>query len=438
MKTAGRCIAAALISSILGCGRATEPPPFRPAMAAGGSPTIPTDPGSPVDQPGRLSNGQIDTATGRPARTASEQTGHPSETVQQNVKASWLPDDLHLSATAPVARPTTGLAFREYLTVGGVVAEVNSVPIYADKVLSTLQPVLAAKAREANEKQFRQIALSEIRDQIRAMVNLELEYAAAARNLDTKDKELANNLTADWRRRQIAEAEGSLELARKRVSERGQSFDDLVNDKYREFMSRIYYEKKVIPRIQVTAQDMRQYYDRNLDAQFTEHAKARFRLIKISVKQVGDRDLALKKIQDIRERIVAGQDIAAIAGTTNHDPALLKSAGEFQAEKGAFAVQKVEDAIWATPPGELTGIIDAGDAFYLAKVEEKTKGRVVPFDEEGVQARIREKLRSEQFRALRDQVQQTLLKDAIVRSDADMAQVALEMAMQNYPRWAAR
>ena len=55
---------------------------------------------------------------------------------------------------------------------------------------------------------------------------------------------------------------------------------------------------------------------------------------------------------------------------------------------------------------------------------------MVPFDEEGVQAKIQAKMRSEQFRALREQVQQSLMKDAIVRSDDQMVGTAVDIATQ--------
>ena len=67
-------------------------------------------------------------------------------------------------------------------------------------------------------------------------------------------------------------------------------------------MSQIYYQKKLVPRIQVTAEDMRRYYDQYRGAEFSQPEKVRFRLIKITVKQVGDPSLAKQKIEDLRKR----------------------------------------------------------------------------------------------------------------------------------------
>ena len=238
-----------LAAGIIGCARNIESPPLRSAAftASSDKPTIPTDPTSSVDQGGALATehpnpqGAAPGAGGGHGKPPETVNGgqHLSTVVQENVTAPGGAIDL--STTAPaVARVTTGPSSGEYVTLGGVLAEVNTTPIYADKVLSQIAPVLSARAKESSREQFRNIAAKEIRDQVQALVNLELEYAAALRNLDQKDKDFAEALTADWRRHKIAESEGSLELARKRAESQGQNFDDMLNEQYRLFMSQIY------------------------------------------------------------------------------------------------------------------------------------------------------------------------------------------------------
>jgi hypothetical protein len=153
------------------------------------------------------------------------------------------------------------------MTIGGLLAEVNSTPIYADKVLAQIAHVLAARARKSSSREkFREAAKQEVRDQVQKLVTLELEYAAAQRNLDQHDRGFAADLTADWRRHKIAEAQGSEALARKRAAEQGISLEDMVDEQYRFFMSQIYYQKRLVPRIQVTVNDMRRYYYQHVAA----------------------------------------------------------------------------------------------------------------------------------------------------------------------------
>jgi len=301
--------------------------------------------------------------------------------------------------------------------------------------------VLAARAKELDPAQFRLEASTEIKRQIGELVSLQLEYAAADHNLDSKEKEVADLMTAAWRSQQIAAAGGSIELARAQAAERGENFDDLVQEQYRVNMSRLWYQKKVWPRVEVTAAGMRQYYQAHRSTEFTEPGTARFRLIKVDVRKQGARERAQDKIEGARNRIVkAGEPFDDVARQINDDPRLLRTGGDLGApiQEHAFFSDKVEQAVWATPVGQVTDVIDAGDAFYLAKVEDKKPGRVLPFEDDDVQARIRNTMEREQFMALRRQTQEKLLQDAIVRSDQNMLNIAIDMAMENYPRWAGK
>jgi hypothetical protein len=107
--------------------------------------------------------------------------------------------------------------------------------------------VLVARAKELDAEHFKTVAAREIRDQIRILVREQLEYAAAERNLDQKDKDLADFLTEQWRDRQATAAGGSIELAKKLAKERGRDFDELMQDQYRLIMSRIYLDRKIVP-----------------------------------------------------------------------------------------------------------------------------------------------------------------------------------------------
>src|SRR5207248_5075745 len=122
-----------------------------------------------------------------------------------------------------------------------------------------------------------------IRDDIRntrdELIRIELFYAAAQRTLDAEDKRLADVLTINWRMQQITQAGGSVELARRKAHEEfGADFDELVQERSRIELTRIYEQKKIVPRIQVTAGDIREYYDNNVNKKFSEAERVKFRL----------------------------------------------------------------------------------------------------------------------------------------------------------------
>jgi parvulin-like peptidyl-prolyl isomerase len=328
-----------------------------------------------------------------------------------------------------------GLASGQYMVLGTMVAEVNGTPIFANKVLTLLEPTLRAKARELDDVHYKLAAEDFIQKQVQELVRSELEYAAAVDNLDDEARNAADALTTQWRQRQVTDAGGSEELARRKAAADGVDFDDAVREQYRNFMTQIYYQKKVIPRIVVTPTMMQEYYRDHVETDFTQHDHVTFRLIKIDPDDAGSKEDALAKIKSIRDRAAAGEDFAALASTENDDPGLRSILGEVSVDKGAFVLDDVEDAAFNTPPGQLTDIIYTHGAYYLAKVESRTQGKVTPFSDQALQDQIRAKLRSEQFRALREQEQKKLESEAIVRIDPSMLDATVEMAMQNYPVW---
>jgi peptidyl-prolyl cis-trans isomerase D len=241
-----------------------------------------------------------------------------------------------------------------------------------------------------------------------------------------------------WREEQITAAGGSVEQARSRAKADGRDFDDLVQEQYRVEMRRIYFQKKEFPKVQISAQDMRQYYADHQD-QFSTRSEAKFDLIKITFDASGGREKALARITAIRDRIQRGEDFSVIAGVENDADDLRNSKGDAGfgdwIERGAFANQQVEDAVWQVQPGQMTPIIEGPNAFFLAKMIQRKDGQSRSFADADVQALIRRALEAEQFEALRDKVLNDLESQAIVSPNPPDYQPVIEMAMQMYPIW---
>ena len=339
--------------------------------------------------------------------------------------------------TTPASLPTIGLSSGQYMTLGGVVAEVNSTPIYANKILATLDPILRQKAQRLDPANFRREIRDDIRNTRDELIRIELFYAAAQRTLDADDKRLADVLTINWRMQQITQAGGSVELARRKAREEfGADFDDLVQERSRIELTRIYEQKKIVPRIQVTATDIREYYDNNVSKKFSEAERVKFRLIKVEIKKTGGREQAIDKISGKYKRAKAGEDFKEMA-TRENDEKLFAGEQPLEMSPSSFSIVKVREVLTKLQPGEVSEIIETPDAFYLVKMEEHKVGRVRPFEEQAVQDEIRLTLRTEQYRRLREQDFARLMKNAAIRADEDMLVVAIDMAMQKYPQYAA-
>ena len=398
---------------------------------------LPTEPYSPVDQPGQL---PYDEARGQRQR---DETAAPGGAGTSNASARVLERALPplaepfdqsgppQAATKPATAPGT------FMTIGGVVAEVNGIAIYADKVISDLEPDLMAKARDLDEKQFRKYAESELRKQVNENIEAEMLFAAANRLLDEREKEQAKLETELWRQREVTRAGGSVEMVRRRYAAHNRNFDEQVTEAYRRHLSLRLLRKRVFPRVQVTAAEMRQYYEANREKEYTVRDAAQFEMIQIDPAKVGGSELAKQKIDDLRASAAAGEDFAALAKYST-GPRLRNSEGELSwIERNAFALPAVEEAVWKIQPGEVTPVIEDGGRFYIARLEQKRPGRVRPFEEEATQFDISEKLRAQKFEPEYKKMLQDLRDQSIVRTDPAMMRAALDMAMQRYHVWKA-
>jgi parvulin-like peptidyl-prolyl isomerase len=424
------CVVAALV---VGCSsKPSSPKPLPPqAFYAPGEHRVQEDPRHEIDQT------QNPSGVTFPKPKQPDPLPPPKVTPATAPSASAKPvaPALGSAATANSVGNTTG----QFQLIGSVVARVNGQPIYANKILSLINKPLTQKARELAPEEFRNFAMGLIQNQIQELVNDEVLFAAAQRALNEDDQKLADAITQQWRLQQITLAGGSLEVAKAKSAADGDDFEELVKRQYRKYMIDVYRGKKLMPRVQVTVDDMRKYYDAHKEDEFTEHAAAHFRLLEVDVQKTGTREQALDKIRQKLERARNGEDFAVICAKENDDSLKASKSGDMGwINKGSFAQEKVEEAVWKLQPGQFTDVIDAGKAFYIAKLEEVRPGRTRPFNEQpggdklSVQDQIKDKLQRQQLRELSVEFEHKLRQDAIVDTNTTMLGLCVDMAMQKY------
>lgn len=388
----------------------------------------------PTDRGGALPPGRPPEPSQPMPRSESlqkQQAGEAFRTVSAQVQP------LTPTPTTATTNRSVAPAFApgQFINLGGVIAEVNGQPIYADTVLRQIAPVLAGRAKDLDQAQFRLAAAQEINRQVDELIRAEVEFAAADRNTSAEDKQMANRLTEIWRSNMITQFGGSIENVRAAFRDQGRPFDQAQKEQYRINLVRVYYTKKLFPRVEISAAAMRRFYEENKQRLFTVHDNATFRLIKVSPTEVGDETEARRQIEDLHARALKGEDFEKLA-EYNKDEVLRRNKGLMPPmDRGAWKLEEVEKAIWATPVGQITPVVkDSGD-YYFAKVLDKTFGRTMDFSEEAVQKKITETLRAEQFAKMRSEMEAQLRRDSVVSKNPQMYENTLNMAMQNYSRW---
>ena len=379
-----------------------------------------------------------------------------SRPIVQEIVAAPSTQSTTQSTTRPAiaAAAPSGVSLGTYMTIGTVVAEANGQPIYADKVLAKVDPALSAQARNLDEAAFKRVAAVLIRDQIDNDIYEELEFAAADRAATDEERQHASGITTRWRQQEIIKAGGSEAVARRRWLEGPEAvdFDEKVQEQYRRFLVVLHYQKRIFPLVSLTADEMRAYYDQNFETLFNAKAAVRFRLIKVDVARRGGAARAMELAQDLQTRAARGDSFVELSRVTNDDPMLRRTGGyvlteEVKKEDGTTLtvprwiprgtlggkLETVEKAVFElNKPGDVTPVIDTGDALYIARLEEKQGGSAQAFDDPIVQAKIRDSLMTEQRKKLRDKERQKLLQTAVHRKDEKGLAIAVDMAMQKY------
>ncbi|HEX8911452.1 MAG TPA: peptidyl-prolyl cis-trans isomerase [Humisphaera sp.] len=406
-------------------------------------------------QTGETLVGPSDAANGDPVRpqppTPPPASGDNGPSGISPAVAQAVPGPVDLDPTTrPSSRPAGGGVAEAlkggdgvWVPIGSVVMEVNSQPIYSHRVLQMLEKPLSAEAKRNNPAQFKQVAAQLIGQQVQALKQEELEVAAAEKNLGTQDKSIADNLTMQWRAKQITAAGGSLEMARKRYRDEGQDFEDEVARARRRYLVQLFYSKKVFNLVAAPAYAIREYYQQNLDKEFTTHARLRFRVIRIDPagskpKTFVNKDEAVAFAEQVKKR-AATEDFGKLA-----DEVLADGSGgragtpknDYWIQPGSYRYEAVEKAVGALRPGQVTDVIQEGGLLFVAKLDDVQEAKVKPFDDPEVQDTIAQKLKGQQVQAMRERHIRELERSAVTQYKPGKMEEMLEVAMRRYPEWA--
>jgi parvulin-like peptidyl-prolyl isomerase len=416
----------------------------------------------PIDQPGQVIVDGVKPPTEEDAATPpvardTRNTNEISPAVRRSLqsRAQTRPATKARSAS-PATRPASVVAAQrkrpttrpdpggQFVIFGTVLARVNEQPIYAHKLLAQLDKPLRTEARQHDLRGFRLIAADLIEKELARQVREELVYSIAEKSLDVREKEFSRALAAQWKKEEITKAGGSEELAKRRWAEEGWEFNDRLDYEYRRSVVRVYYQRRVLPLVHVRAGEIRQYYEAHKDTEFTDPARAKFRVIRIDPRQLklpGGSAEARRLAAQVRDRATEG-NFAKLARETN-DPTLRATGGlvpgsdEGWLPKGTYVAEKVEDAVWSLEPGQVTDVIEEKGAYYVARLEDRQDALAHEFEDLEVQKRIDETLRAQQLEKLQKQRQDAMLKQSVVWENPQRTQPALDMAMQRYSQWAS-
>jgi peptidyl-prolyl cis-trans isomerase C len=145
---------------------------------------------------------------------------------------------------------------------------------------------------------------------------------------------------------------------------------------------KLFISTQIVPQVTVTPEEVSALYNENPDLfERPDMIRARHILIRITqgAKQV-EKDSAKARATAARERVVAGEDFAAVATEVSEGPNASQGG-----DLGFFArdsmVPALANAAFALDIGEISDVIETQFGFHVVRLEEKRASSKIPFEE---------------------------------------------------------
>ncbi|MFH1029538.1 MAG: peptidylprolyl isomerase, partial [Pseudomonadota bacterium] len=173
---------------------------------------------------------------------------------------------------------------------------------------------------------------------------------------------------------------------------------DLREYTRRDLLISKFVETNIVPKIKVTEEDARKFYDQNPD-KFTrsESVKASHILIGVDSKaSADDKKKAREKAEKLRKDLAGGADFAALAKDNSTCPSSQQGGDLGFFGKGQM-VPPFEQAAFSMKPGEISDVVETQFGYHIIKLIEKKGAESVAFKD--AQPKIEEYLKGQKINA---------------------------------------
>ncbi len=169
-----------------------------------------------------------------------------------------------------------------------------------------------------------------------------------------------------------------------------------IQEATNQILAQAYLERVILAHQKpVSEKEIKRYYEEHKD-RYAEPEAIRARHILIEVPQGAspeEKAKALKKVQEIREKALKGEDFAQLAKKYSDDPGTRDKGGDLGFFSRGQMVKEFEEAAFSLKPGEISQPVETAFGYHLIKVEEKRPARQKKLGE--VKAQIKEDIERE-------------------------------------------
>ena len=141
-----------------------------------------------------------------------------------------------------------------------------------------------------------------------------------------------------------------------------------------------FMEQTILPKVKVTEEDNRKFYDQNLDKfKNDESVRASHILLGVDAKATfEEKKKAREKAEILRKELVGGADFASLAKEHSTCPSS-KQGGDLGYFGKGQMVPAFEQAAFALKPGSISDVVETQFGYHILKVAEKKAAGTVSF-----------------------------------------------------------
>lgn len=180
----------------------------------------------------------------------------------------------------------------------------------------------------------------------------------------------------------------SLEFER-RLRERGTSLDRMKKMFFERGLAQEWLRKNAGEIEEIPHAELIAYYQNHLE-DYDIQARAKFEIVTVKTGLKRSRDAAWDILAAMGNEVLGGRPFEEVAKSRSEGPTASTGGKYDWTTEGSLAAKKVNEAIFSLPVGELSSIIEDGEALHIVRVTEREPAGRTPFLE--AQVDIRKKL----------------------------------------------
>jgi peptidyl-prolyl cis-trans isomerase SurA len=246
----------------------------------------------------------------------------------------------------------------------GIIAKIgNNIILRSDVEFSYLQH-LAQTKQQPNQDLKCQIFASLVQEKL-------LIARAEIDSVTVSEPEVAYEL--DNRINYLANQVGGVEKLEAYYNKSTKQLKDELRTSVRDMLVMQEMQKKITSKVKVTPKEIRNYFNR-IPADSLPYFSSEVEIGQIVMKaqlSKQQKQETREQLEEIRKRILAGEDFATLAKQYSQDPSTAVKGGELGMMKKKMLVPEYEAAALRLEPGQLSGIVETQFGFHLIQLIER-------------------------------------------------------------------